>query len=469
MEPVTLKVMTFNIEYGGTLVDFDQVRAAVEASGADIVGINEPQDHTAKLAKALGWPDYSTRLSLVSKYQLIDPPGADGDYLFAEVTPGHVVAVSNVHLPSGPYSPRKILDGMTKSEAMAAEEQVRMPVIRTTLQPLAPLVDAGIPTFLIGDFNTPSNLDWTKAAVGARPQVSFAFPWPVGIAVADAGFTDSYRQAHPDPVTDTGLTWPSGRPRLTDSWNPRRDAPQDRIDFVYAAGPVKTLDSEVVGERGSDIAVDPWPSDHRAVVSTFGVKPGVPPTMVAVRSRLVTTGEPLEVVFHAASEAADRVVVVPAGGAPQADGLEDVETGGATDGRLTLGTDALEPGSYEAVLTDGRGADLSRSPFWVQARGGAPLITTDTGTYHAGDPIEVRWGDAPGNRFDWVAIYRRGADPAVAPYLDWAYTGSTVAGSATFDASSDGRWPLKPGPYSVYLLPDDDYVKLASTDIVVKP
>jgi hypothetical protein len=59
----------------------------------------------------------------------------------------------------------------------------------------------------------------------------------------------------------------------------------DRIDFVYAAGDVTTLESRIVGEKRNrlvDVAVDPWPSDHRAVVSTFRVVPALrcwsPPT-----------------------------------------------------------------------------------------------------------------------------------------------------------------------------------------------
>ena len=32
-----------------------------------------------------------------------------------------------------------------------------------------------------------------------------------------------------------------------------------------------------------------------------------------------------------------------------------------------------------------------------------------------------------------------------------------------------GPWPMKPGKYSVYLLRDDDYVKLASADFTITP
>jgi hypothetical protein len=43
------------------------------------------------------------------------------------------------------------------------------------------------------------------------------------------------------------------------------------VDWVLSAGPARAMDSSVVGEAGNenvDLTVDPWPSDHRGVVST---------------------------------------------------------------------------------------------------------------------------------------------------------------------------------------------------------
>ena len=47
----------------------------------------------------------------------------------------------------------------------------------------------------------------------------------------------------------------------------------DRIDFVFARGDDLTVeDASIVGEAEpqAQIVVDPWPSDHRAVVATVG-------------------------------------------------------------------------------------------------------------------------------------------------------------------------------------------------------
>src|SRR5262245_12023873 len=73
-DSVQLTVMEFNVEYGGTGVDFSSVPAAIEAAGADVVGIEEAYANTAKIADALGWQYYDPRLQLVSRLPLIDPP-----------------------------------------------------------------------------------------------------------------------------------------------------------------------------------------------------------------------------------------------------------------------------------------------------------------------------------------------------------------------------------------------------------
>jgi len=52
--PLQLKVLEFNIEYGGVHVSFDKVVEAIRRSGADVVAIEEAQGHTLALRRALG-------------------------------------------------------------------------------------------------------------------------------------------------------------------------------------------------------------------------------------------------------------------------------------------------------------------------------------------------------------------------------------------------------------------------------
>ena len=264
--------MDFNIEYGGDEVDFDKIIEAIKLADPDVVALEEAEGNTQKVADALGWPYASTRTQVISTLPIIDPPGADGRYVFIEIKPGAVVAVSNVHLPSDPYGPYDVRDGKTVEDVIKLEQDTRLPAVQERLDVLPALVQAGIPAFLTGDFNAPSHLDWTAATVGLRPHVLYPVAWPVSTAVEAAGFRDAYRELHPDPVKDQGLTWWAGRP-LIDGY-PDPTEPQDRIDIIYAAGSATTTDIRIVGEEGGpqvDIAVDPWGTDHRGVVGTFMV------------------------------------------------------------------------------------------------------------------------------------------------------------------------------------------------------
>jgi len=375
-----------------------------------------------------------------------------------------------VHLPSTSYGPFKVRDGSGADEIVAIEEHKRLPALAPTLAVVERLAAQGVPVFLIGDFNAPSHLDWTPAAVGVRDHVRFPVAWPVSLAVEEAGLVDSYRAANPDPVEDPGLTWPADRP-FVQGYNPfDNGAPADRIDFVYAGGPVETLESLLVGEEGGpgvDIAVSPWPTDHRATVSTFEVEPAPTPAIVAIDRRLVSRGDELVIRFHA-PQGARSIVLVPVGGDPATDVADAWSIDqGTSSGEFSHDIEYWEPGAYEALLFSDTGEVLSRAPFWVQPPRGAPRIRTGERVYRSGEPIRVVWRFAPGNRWDWVGVYRRGADPNVAYYKLWAYTEATIEGSLVIDRDSPGSWPLRPGEYTVYLLQDDGYDAVASADFTV--
>jgi hypothetical protein len=488
---VTLNVMAFNIEVGGTLVSFDKVVEAIAASGADVVGIEEAQGHMPRLAHDLGWPYYSKRYQILSKFPIIDPPQSHGRYAFVEPVPGKVVAIMNVHLPSDPYGPYWARDGKTPAQVIALEKRARLPAIEPELQALPALLAQQIPVFLTGDFNSPSHLDWTQAAVGTRtydggkPWPVYALEWPVSKAVVDAGFRDSFRDVYPDPVANPGLTWWAKKPKVAvsgENFGPL-DV-KDRIDYVYAAGPSVTTASRIVGEQGGpevSVAVSPWPSDHRGVVSTFDVTPATPPVFVAVDRRLLNYGDSLTVRFHSPGGAGESVALVPAGADPVTQAIVHQSTGtpGTTDGALTFDTRPLVAapspitvvgprGAFRAVLLDASGTVLAKATFWMKSKGEDARVSTVKHVYRVGEPIRVRWRDAPGNRWDWVAIYQRGANANIAYYLLWGYTGASIAGARTLDRTEPyfgygpQPWPLKPGKYSVYLLRDDGYFRLAA-------
>src|SRR3954447_1612407 len=313
--PVDVRVMTFNIWLGGDVVDFGKVIDAIAAARADIVGLHEAEGNTRRIAAALRWPYWSDRLHVVSRFPLIDPPEAHGEYVLAQIRPGQVFALANEHLTSDPYGPYLVRSNQSLAQVLANERATRVPEITAALAALRPALRRGVPTFMTGDFNTPSHLDWTPAVAAVRADVHYPVPWPVTRAVARAGFVDTYRAVHPDPVVTPGITWTFGYPF------PRRAANEviDRIDLVQASAGVQVLDSGIVGPPGTpDVTypVDPYPSDHRAVVSTVRFTPAVPASFASVLQRRVERGGPIEVRYAAPrGEGVDTLAIVRAGGA----------------------------------------------------------------------------------------------------------------------------------------------------------
>jgi len=126
--------------------------------------------------------------------------------VLAQVRPGEVFALANEHLTSDPYGPYLVPSNQTLAQVLANERATRVPEINAALTAVQPALRRGIPTFMTGDFNTPSALDWTPAVDAVRGDVHYPVPWPVTRAVARAGFTDTYRAVHPDPVATPGIT-----------------------------------------------------------------------------------------------------------------------------------------------------------------------------------------------------------------------------------------------------------------------
>jgi exonuclease III len=463
--PASLRVMSFNIEWGGTHVSFDKVVEAIRRSEADIVAVQEAESNLARLAAGLGW-HYDLRNHVISRHRLIDPPGAEGRYILAEVRPHHVVAVANVHLPSDPYGEDWIRNGRSSTAVVSLERQVRLPAITPFLDALPQLATEGLPVFLAGDFNSPSGEDWGSSAITRWPFRRYSIEWPVAQAVRAAGFRDSYRQLHADPLTAPGFTWWADRPRIAD-YNPGpEDSWQSRIDFIWYAGPAEVIGSTLVGESGAPgvtIAVTPWPSDHRAVLSVFAIEPAPMPHLVAASRRLYRNGDSASIVYNNRTPTG-ALVIRPA--------AIDDDPGTAwrrivTSKRIgTVKLDEVPPpaGRYAVALTDSEGETVSRNEFWVLPPDAKPGIEALEESYLQDEPLSLKFRNAPGNRYDWVAVHPEESDDADA-YLAWAHTGGRIEGDIALGAThAVSGWPLPPGRYTASLMADDGFELLAISE-----
>ncbi|MFI5885537.1 HAD-IA family hydrolase [Streptomyces sp. NPDC051554] len=269
--PYELRVLTWNLWLGGSKVDDHRTKQlkAIAETGADVVGLQETGGTAAEeLAEALGWHHHRAgeNLGVISRHPITarfgDPDvgfyGAAGVRI--AVAEGREVDLWTCHLDYTPYGPyESAYDGLPAAD-LIAHEDVRLAQMRDTLSRIAEAAEDAVPVVLVGDFNSPSHLDW--------PDVE----WPVTKAAADAGLRDSYREAHPDPATDPGHTWSPIHPVNEDGSG--RPEPQDRIDYVLHRG-LTVLDSRtfVVGTPSPwpDVSSNCWPSDHAAVLTVFAV------------------------------------------------------------------------------------------------------------------------------------------------------------------------------------------------------
>jgi endonuclease/exonuclease/phosphatase family metal-dependent hydrolase len=291
--PLTLRVMSYNI-YGGGQNDgkpIDETVAAIRAADPDIIGIQETRlesdpctadlcpaagpSAAQAIADALGMHVYEQTATnealwanaILSRYPI---GAASANDLGVSIdVDGHSVWMFNVHLDDSPYGPYQALDipygtapfVHTADELSAFALATRGPALALLHEDMASAAGSDA-VFVTGDFNEPSHLDWTQATVDAGQQ-PLVVAWPSAIAVESMGFVDAYRAVHPDPVADPAFTWTP-----TTAVDDPTDH-HDRIDFVFARGETLTVrDAWIVGESAdaAGIVVDPWPSDHRAVV-----------------------------------------------------------------------------------------------------------------------------------------------------------------------------------------------------------
>jgi hypothetical protein len=190
--------------------------------------------------------------------------------------PPQDVIVWSSHLTAFPYGPyQACFDAATVDWIIATQNGTQLPEMLDILQSMAPWIAGAdeVPVFLVGDFNTPSHLDWIAST--ATEHCGYVVPYPVTLATSTAGLQDAYRTLFPDPSTHPGTTW---SPLFAFNVDENEPEPQDRIDQVHFAGAHVEPASVSVFVVGSPAlwpnhAGNEWPSDHAAVVAEFSVQP----------------------------------------------------------------------------------------------------------------------------------------------------------------------------------------------------
>jgi len=275
----TLSVLSFNIWEGGGGPEsrrFESVVSIIQAADADVVGIQESDGTMYALANAAGYTYYDNERQILSRYPIVEQLSLakGGGGVAIEVPGTGRVVVYNVHFQAYPYGPYDLVrDGVATVHEVLANEYKdpdddgngHVAHAREVINQLQ-VEAADTPVVWMGDFNVPSHLDWDEAS--RHLNGGFVVDWPVSRMLEKHGFLDTYREVNPDPVARRGLTWTPIKPLDAE------DEVHDRIDFVYARGNgLSVVDCVVLGEPGpfSDVAFDPFPSDHRAVLATLAL------------------------------------------------------------------------------------------------------------------------------------------------------------------------------------------------------
>lgn len=459
----TIRVLSFNILYGGDEIDFSKVVEAIQKANPDVVGVQEAEGNIPKLAEALGWKYFDTRLHLLSKYPVISSDASGWYYALIEIQPGKVIAFSNVHLPSDPYGPDLVREGFSLDSVIKNEYATRYYELDKHQKIYDSLSRKGIPLIVTGDFNSPSHRDWTEQAVLSRPHLKYKVDWIVSQRMEKMGFVDTYRAANPDVLSKPGLTWTPALPPIVN-----KNETHDRIDFIWASKIDNVIHSTLVGEEGGkevEISVKPYPSDHRGVLSTCVLKPVPAPAFI----QTFPWKDSLLISYYSPNSKNLSVQIINESGQM----IQEIKGLKPSEREKSVWID--KAGSFR-ILLKSKNKIIAQHHFLLADEAQKPILKVSKNEFKVGEPIQVEWKHAPGHRFDWIAVY-----PEEKPtnndyykaeqnttYLIHGYTYAKESGKLFLDKQSKGNgWPLKAGNYKIHLLLDDGYTSLTSIAIKI--
>ncbi len=269
----TVRVLSYNLFHGGDAGKQPRARSieVIEAAAAPIAALQETKgkgpndtrpDRGPAIARALGWNyfDQENNNGVASEFPIIGhTPKKHG--VKVQLRSGDALWVFNVHLAPRPYQPHQIYKIPQKNaefiddeaSAIAAARQARGHQVAELLGEIENVRKDNSPIVLVGDFNEPSEFDWTKATAAAG-KCRFPVAWPTTATLREAGFVDCYRHIFPNAVEHPGLTWTPTLPEDTQQDH------HDRIDYIFADRATLAVEGiQILGERKerADIVVSP--------------------------------------------------------------------------------------------------------------------------------------------------------------------------------------------------------------------
>jgi endonuclease/exonuclease/phosphatase family metal-dependent hydrolase len=263
-------VMNYNIWHGGRETGREtgvrRIVDIIKSSGADIISMQETYGSGPAIADALGYYFYlrSSNLSIMSRYPIEETT----DSYEAFYNGGAFIRLSNnkkilffTNWLNYPFDYWDLLEkGKTIDREYWLQQQItvnaqRLKQILEKIKPYSQMADS-MPVIFCGDFNSGSHLDWIEST--KQLNNGYVLPFPTSIVMEKSGFRDSFREIHPDPLKERGITW---SPTFTNAF-------QDRIDYIYYKGnQIKPVQSFTISKHPVK-----YPSDHAAVVTVFRFK-----------------------------------------------------------------------------------------------------------------------------------------------------------------------------------------------------
>lgn len=282
-----LKVLSWNIWHGGHSKAYPGIGCEgtigiLKKSEADVILMIETYGAAPMIADSLGfyYELLSSNLCIFSRYpitQTFTYPDRIGTFNFGGVqidmegTPVRLFDTWLHYLPDMRLSPLE----KTEEEILAWDDEgTRDDEIRTILSLIQPILQESdsIPVIMGGDFNSHSHLDWTENTKNMYRHEGAVVNWTVSKEMVNAGFKDSFREMHPEPAINLGVTWLYDVGEEVEP--PTR---MDRIDYIYYQGKtIEVLESNVYNQLlGEMLSYEGeeffYASDHGFVFTTFKI------------------------------------------------------------------------------------------------------------------------------------------------------------------------------------------------------